>query len=98
MKTVFSFKIALLMLMTTIFTACQLQEVPFTKVLVSISLPADALQGGKNGYTVILTNIATGRKLTDTTDTTGVLNLIAEEGVYNVEVTGQKDLKTTVTG
>ena len=98
MKTVFSFKIVLLMLMITIFTGCQLQEVPFTKVLVRISLPDDALQAGENGYTVILTNIATGRKLTDTTDNTGVLNLTAEEGVYNVEVTGQKDLKTIVTG
>lgn len=96
MKTVLSFKLVLLTLIITILNGCQLQEVPFTKVLVSISLPVDALQGGKNGYTVILTNIATGRKLTDTTDTTGVLNLTAEEGVYNVTVTGQKSLITIV--
>lgn len=96
MNATSSFKILVLTLIITIFTGCQLQKVPFTKILVSISLPDDAVQGGKDGYVLILTNIATGRKLTDTTDITGTLNLLAEEGVYNVEVTGQKTLTTIV--
>jgi hypothetical protein len=74
-----------------------LQEVPFTNVLVGITLPEDALQAGKDGYIIVLTNIATGRKQIDTTDITGQISLKAEEGVYNVEVTAIKTLTTTVT-
>ena len=76
---------------------CQLKEVPFTQVEVVVSIPSDAIQGGKDGYVVKLTNIATGRSQSRTTDSTGVLVISAEEGVYNVEVAAEKTLTTTVT-
>lgn len=77
-------------------TGCQLQEVPFTKVLVGITLPDDAIQGGKDNYIIKLTNIATGRIQVDTTGVDGEIQLKSEEGVYNLEVTGQKTLTTIV--
>ncbi len=88
----------LLLFLVVLFAACRLQEVPFTKTVVTISLPADALSGGKDGYQVKLTNIATGHSQSLITDTAGVVTASIEEGVYNVEVTGQKTLTTTVSG
>ena len=85
-----------LLFLVLLLAGCQLKEVPFTKVEVVISLPDDALQAGKAGYVVKLTNIATGHWQTLTSDSTGVLLITAEEGVYNVEVSGQKTLTTTV--
>jgi len=89
-------KIISLLFLLFLLAGCQLKEVPFTKVEVTVTLPDDAVQGGKDGYVVKLTNIATGRSQSLTTDTTGVLVITAEEGVYNVEVAGQKTLTTIV--
>lgn len=76
---------------------CELQEVPFTNTEISLVLPDDAVSGGKDGYSVSVTNIATGRVQTTITDTTGVLHFSLEEGVYNISVTGQKTLTTVIT-
>ncbi len=96
MQTASLFKILSLTLLIPLMVSCQLKEVPFTKVVVTVSLPDDGLQGGKNDYVVVLTNIATGHSQADTTDVAGQINQELEEGVYNVEVTGQKTLTTTV--
>lgn len=97
MKTLSNIKkTGILLLVLLITVSCQLQQVPFSKVLITISLPEDALQGGKDMYAVKLTNIATGRSVIDTTDLTGEITMQVEEGVYNVEVTGQKTLTTEV--
>jgi len=77
-------------------TGCQLQEVPFTEAVISVSLPDEALQGGYNGYQVTVTNSATGRSKSATTDSTGIVHLTVEEGIYNIEVSGTKTLTTTV--
>jgi hypothetical protein len=90
-------KIISLTLIVSLAFSCKLQEVPFSNILIGISLPSDAVSAGKDGYVITLTNIATGRTQIDTTDATGQINLTAEEGVYNLEVTGQKTLTTTVT-
>ena len=89
-------KIVFLATITLLFAQCGLKEVPFTKAVITISLPDDALQGGKDHYVIRLTNIATGRTQTDTTNVGGLVSINAEEGVYNIEVTGQKTLTTTI--
>jgi hypothetical protein len=89
-------KIIFLAIVTTLSVACSLHEVPFTKTVIAISLPDLALQGGKDNYIIKLTNIATGRSQIATTDSTGLISVLAEEGVYNIEVTGQKTLTTTL--
>jgi len=79
-----------------LLAGCQLQEVPYTHVVVTLSIPADALQAGKAGYEVKLTNVATAKSQLLTTDSTGIITVSTEEGLYNVEVSGQKTLMTTV--
>lgn len=89
----------ILLFLPLLFTACALQPVPFTKADILVTLSdSDAIRAGYNGYTVKLTNIATYRTLTDTTGFDGMVHFTAEEGIYNVEVTGTKTLTTTVTG
>ncbi|MDD4971969.1 MAG: DUF4876 domain-containing protein [Paludibacter sp.] len=94
MRVIYNLKKTCLLLLVILTAGCQLQNVPFTNVKVIISLPDDALQGGKENYVVKLTNIATGRSQSDTTGLSGEITLGVEEGVYNVEVTGQKTLTT----
>jgi len=96
MKPVSFFKIIPILLIATLLYGCRLDTVPFTTTKITITLPDDAVPGGKDGYVVKLTNIATGRSQSMTTDATGVVSMTVEEGVYNVEVTGQKTLTTTV--
>lgn len=79
-----------------IITGCQLQKVPFTEAVINVSLPDEALQGGYDGYTVKMTNIATGRSTKATTDATGKVSITVEEGIYNVEITSVKTLTTVV--
>jgi len=79
-----------------LMTGCRLQEVPFTNVVIHISLPDEALPGGYDGYQVTLTNIATGRSQSDSTNAEGVTSIRVEEGVYKIEVSGVKTLETTV--
>jgi hypothetical protein len=69
---------------------CDLQDVPFTKAIVHLSLPVDVVGYGYDGYQISLTNIATGRIQSMTSDTTGVVQMNVEEGVYNIEVSGTK--------
>ena len=95
-QTIVCPKIIPLIFLVSMLAGCQLKDVPFTQVEVTISLPDDALQGGKDGYVVKLTNIATGRSQSKTSDLTGIVVITDEEGVYNVEVSGQKTLTTTV--
>lgn len=97
MQVAFLSKIMILPFFVLLLAGCQLQEVPFARVVVTIALPDDALQAGKDDYVVKLTNNATGRSQNLTTDAAGVVNASIEEGVYNVEVTGRKTLTTTVT-
>ena len=96
MKAFLNIKKIYFLLAILTFAGCQLQNVPFSVVKVTVTLPDEALQGGKDNYVVKLTNIATGRLQSDTTDLTGEISLQVEEGVYNVEVTGQKTLTTQV--
>ncbi|MEA4840085.1 MAG: DUF4876 domain-containing protein [Bacteroidales bacterium] len=79
-----------------LMTGCRLQEVPFTNAVIHLSLPDEALPGGYDGYQVTLTNIATGRSQSDSTDAEGVTSIRVEEGVYKIEVSGVKTLETTV--
>jgi hypothetical protein len=89
----------ILLLMPLFVTSCALQPVPFTKATVFVTLSdSDAIRAGYNGYTVKLTNIATYRSVSDTTDYEGKVHFTTEEGIYNVEVTGTKTLTTTVGG
>lgn len=86
------------LLLPLIMTGCALQPVPFTEAEICITLSdSDAIAAGYNGYSVKLTNIATYRSVSDTTDFQGKVHFTAEEGIYNVEVTGTKTLTTTVT-
>lgn len=88
----------ILFLLPLLFASCALQPVPFTETQIVVSLSdSDAIAAGYNGYTVKLTNIATYRSVSDTTDFDGKVHFTAEEGIYNVEVTGTKTLTTTVT-
>lgn len=80
-----------------LMAACSLEEVPVTKVSVTVSVPESALSAGKDNYTVQLTNIATGRVVSLVTDTTGIVSTTLEEGVYNVEATAEKDITTSIT-
>jgi hypothetical protein len=74
--------------------SCDVQDVPYTKAIIYLSLPTDALEYGYDGYQVSLTNIATGRIKSITTDTTGEVQMDVEEGVYNIEVSGTKIVTT----
>jgi len=86
-----------LLLSLSLLTGCALQPVPFSEAEVFVTLSdSDAIRAGYNGYTVKLTNIATYRSVSDTTDFQGKVHFTAEEGIYNVEVTGTKTLTTTV--
>lgn len=90
--------ITVLLTLPLLMTGCALQPVPFTEAEVFITLSdSDAIRAGYNGYTVKLTNIATYRSVSDTTDFQGKVRFTTEEGIYNVEVTGTKTLTTTVT-
>jgi len=93
-----SFKVIILSFFVVLLAGCKSNEVLHTKVTVAISLPDAAVQAGKAGYSVKLTNNATANSQVLTTDTTGTVTVSVEEGVYNVEVTGQKTLTTTVAG
>lgn len=93
-----SFKVIILSFFVVLLAGCKSNEVLHTKVTVAISLPDAAVQAGKAGYAVKLTNNATANSQVLTTDTTGTVTVSVEEGVYNVEVTGQKTLTTTVAG
>lgn len=89
----------ILLLLPLLLTGCALQPVPFTDSEIVVTLSdSDAIRAGYNGYSVKLTNMATYRSLTDTTDLDGKVHFTAEEGIYNVEVTGTKTLTTTVGG
>lgn len=79
-----------------LIVSCSLSKVPFTNIELSLDLPEAALQAGKQDYTIKLTNISTGRVVTEVTNLTGTVGLLLEEGVYNIEVTGEKTLVTTV--
>ena len=96
MQVIYNFKKLCFLLVIVLLVGCQLQEVPFSKVSITIALPADAIPAGKDNYVIKLTNIATGRTQSDTTDIIGEVTLNVEEGVYNVEVSGQKTLTTNV--
>jgi len=96
MQVNYNFKKLYFLLVILFFAGCQLQDVPFSKVSITISLPDDAIPAGKDNYVIKLTNIATGRTQSDTTDIIGEVTLNVEEGVYNVEVSGQKTLTTNV--
>jgi len=96
MQVIYNFKKLCFLLVIVLLVGCQLQEVPFSKVSITIALPADAIPAGKDNYVIKLTNIATGRTQSDATDITGEVTLNVEEGVYNVEVSGQKTLTTNV--
>lgn len=87
----------LLLLMLVQFTGCRLTEVPFTRVSVTLQLPEEALQAGKDGYHIVFRNIATGRIDSLTTGLSGEAAFVLEEGVYNVEVAAQKTITTTIT-
>jgi len=93
-----SFKVIILSFFVVLLAGCKSNEVLHTKVTVAISLPDAAVQAGKAGYAVKLTNNATANSQVLTTDTAGTVTASVEEGVYNVEVTGQKTLTTTVGG
>lgn len=87
----------IVLLLPFLMTGCALQPVPFTEAEICVTLSdSDAIAAGYNGYSVKLTNIATYRSVTDTTDFQGKVRFTAEEGIYNVEVTGTKTLTTTV--
>lgn len=77
---------------------CELQNVPYSKAVIKVSVPDNVLQAGKDGYTVTLTNIATDRKISGTTNAQGVAEITAEEGVYDVSVTAEKTIETDVKG
>jgi len=96
MKVFAYLKMVLYTTVILLVISCQLQEVPFTKVSVTIMLPENALQAGKDSFVVKLTNISTGRAQIDTTDSEGKIQLEVEEGVYDLEVTGQKTITTVV--
>ena len=96
MKTSNFIKTIFITLIVSLIVRCKLQEVPFTSVSVVITLPDDAISGGKDNYIIKLTNIASGRIQIDTTDTTGLVQMLVEEGVYNVEVTGERKLNIVV--
>jgi hypothetical protein len=93
-----SFKVIILSFFVVLLAGCKSNEVLHTNVTVAISLPDAAVQAGKAGYAVKLTNNATANSQVLTTDTVGTVTVSVEEGVYNVEVTGQKTLTTTVAG
>lgn len=79
-----------------LMTGCRLQEVPFTDAVIHVTLPDETVQAGYDGYQVKLTNIATGRTLIDSTNAEGIVSLSVEEGVYNIEISGEKTITTTV--
>jgi hypothetical protein len=83
-------------LTTLVLNGCHLEQVPFTTARVTIALPGEALQAGKQGYDVVMTNVATGRSQHALTDTAGVASVVVEEGVYNISVTAEKTLTTTI--
>lgn len=78
--------------------ACSLDRVPLSNVTVTLSVPDSTLKVGKDNYTVRLTNIATGRVVSITTDKTGIVKTTLEEGVYNVSASGEKTITTSIAG
>jgi len=88
----------IVLLLPLLWTGCALQPVPFTEAEILVTLSdSDAIRAGYNGYTVKLTNIATYRTVSDTTDFDGKIQFRVEEGIYNIEVTARKNLITIVT-
>ena len=96
MKTFPFFILLPLFAVGLLLSACKLDQVPFTSAKVTLVLPDNLLSVGKNGYTITLTNVATGRTVSVVTDDTGIATLTVEEGVYNVSATGTKTITTTV--
>ena len=66
-------------------------DIPVTTLTVSVPLPE--IMGDEvlpDGFTVTVTNVATGSSTTGTTLANGTASLTVEEGVYNISVSGEK--------
>jgi hypothetical protein len=89
--------IKLLIPVIGIFIAsCRLIEVPFTEVELAIEYLKQPYKLVKMVIQLNSQIYQTGRTVTKITDSLGIATLTLEEGVYNIEVTAEKTLVTTL--
>jgi hypothetical protein len=82
------------------FAACDDDDdVPVSNLTVSVSLPE--VMGddvSPEGLTVKFTNTSTGIETSGTINANGVFYTVVEQGVYNVDVSGEKTYTSTASG
>lgn len=84
--------LAIFALLTLAFTACSESdnEVRFTTVTIQAQMPEDHASLKEDGLTVSLTNTGTNKTVSGVTDTDGKWSTLVEEGVYHIQVKGEK--------
>lgn len=84
--------LAIFALCALAFAACSESdsEVRFTTVTIQAQMPEDHASLKEDGLTVSLTNTGTNKTVSGVTDTDGKWSTLVEEGVYHIQVKGEK--------